>query len=661
MGALQQELEKVSGQLRPKQENLYQVDYHPTDDPTQTGKIRMMAHGRALCICSGTKRNILIPTNQLSGAMQGDKVQVRIKHISNRKSRGQVVKILERAHPKLVGQVIFSGGEPFAIPVSRMIPNRIKLLDTIEVQAGHYVWVEVLNSSENGEPFGLVREIMGTPSTPHIDEKLITYEEQLPYRFSQKALDEGDQIPAFILDTEIEKRVDLRTETIFTIDGQSSKDFDDAVSIKLLGNGNCLLGVHIADVGHYVKVGSYLDKEARERGMSVYFADQTVIPMLPARLSENICSLVPHQDRLTLSCTIEFDHAGTPVKTDIFSSVIHSQARLTYTQVDEIIAGEEKDEAIGNQQIYRDLEIMVQLAKTLRTRRLVEGSLDLNITQADIIFDDNGDVVDFLETTLGPSHQIIEEFMLATNRAVASYLRDFPCIYRAQDAPPNRDVQNLRQFLETRGYVWCSEEEISTKILNSILSQARAKEEEPIIKRVLFSICTRAYYSSEPKGHFNLAFDRYTHFTSPIRRYVDLYIHRLVKAAIEDDIDQIICMDDRLESIAAEITRLEERTKSAERMFCHWKQAEFISSMADQDFKGYISNTTNYGLFVTFSDLPITGLIHKSTFKDDRYVYNESSKSWKGISSRREFAIGQNMNLQAKVDKPKQLSLSLAA
>lgn len=662
MGTLRQELAKVMGQLQLKQEDTYRLSPSPTGHSIQTGRIEMLARGDALCVVERVENRVLIPSHQLSGAMQDDTVQVRVRYRNNGKSIGKVVRILGRAHPKLVGQARFSRGGSFAVPVSHKIRNRIKLLDSIEIREGHYVWVEVLDSSDNGYPLGIVREIMGSPLTPRIDEKLIVYGQQLPHRFSQGALEEASRISSFIPDEEVQRRTDLRPETMFTIDGQSSRDLDDAVSIKLLEDGHYLLGVHIADVSHYVKEGSHLDKEARERGMSVYFGDQTVIPMLPARVSEDVCSLIPHQDRLTLSCTIEFDHSGTPVETEIFRSVIHSQARLTYAQVDRMLAVETADGIVESQQIYEDLEIMAQLAETLRRKRLEEGSLDLNLPKPETVFGGNEDVADIVESTQGLARQIIEEFMLATDRAIAEYLHDLSCVFRAQDAPGDADIQSLKEFLEARGYLWNSNGRIDTKVLSDVLSQAQERGEEQIIKQLLCSTNTRAYYSSEPKAHFNLAFEHYTHFTSPIRRYVDLCVHRLVEATLDEDIEQIISMDDKLESIAAEMTSKQERVEYAERTFNRWKQAEFISKKERETFEGYINNTTNYGFFVTFHDFPVTGLVHRSVLTDDKYVYDPTSRVWIGKSSNRKFALGQTVNVRARVDESRrQLSLALAA
>ncbi|HIE29664.1 TPA: RNB domain-containing ribonuclease, partial [Candidatus Poribacteria bacterium] len=394
IGLLQQELLKIKQKLYPETNHSRPPQY-------VTGKIRMLESGDALCIIEETEESVFIHRNQLSGAMQDDIVAIELRHNNGRK-KGEVIEILKRERSFLVGQLSLENGYALVTPIYREIPNQIKVKNH-QAKDKDYVLVK-LSDAGDGYPYGSIEEILGAPQTPFIDEKLIIYKYQLPHRFKNRALEEAERIPSSISDEEIRNRVDLRRERIFTIDGEDAKDFDDAVSIKRLANGHYLLGVHIADVSHYVKEGSALDAEAYERGTSVYFANQMVIPMFPPRLSEDILSLIPHKNRLAISCIFEFDEKGKPVgSVDIFPSVIRSRAHLSYNQVNDILEGRTPKTVI-NPHIPNDLELMAKLASILRENRLGNGSLNLNLPEPGFVFNENGEVTDIKEAGRGVAH-----------------------------------------------------------------------------------------------------------------------------------------------------------------------------------------------------------------------------------------------------------------
>lgn len=598
--------------------------------------------------------DIFIPPAGVHTAMHGDTVFVRLDpHSVGKRPEGEVVQIIRRGVTRLVGTYDEIKNYGFVIPDDKKISSDvfIKKEDTMGAVDGHKVVVELTSYPEaRRSAEGRIVEILGHKNDPGVDILSIIYKYGLPMEFEPEVLAQANRVPDAPEARDYENRRDLRDEVIVTIDGEDAKDLDDAVQVVRLQNGNYLLGVHIADVSHYVTEGSAIDREALERGTSVYLVDR-VIPMIPHRLSNGICSLNPHVDRLTLSCEMEITPKGDVVSHEIFQSVIRTAERMTYTAVNEILTEKKQETLERYAELVPMFEDMGVLAEILREARFKRGAMDFDTKEAKILVDENGQPTDILLRERGVGEKLIEEFMLRANETIAEhfYRLKLPFLYRVHEEPKEDKLESFLQFIANFGlHVRGLGEDIEPKALQQILNHVEDLPEKTIISTVLLRSMKQAKYSEECLGHFGLATDFYTHFTSPIRRYPDLIVHRLIrKYLIEGNRKKETqdILNETLPDIAEHTSKRERRAVDAERETDALKKAEFMLDKMEEEFDGIISSVTNFGMFV---ELPNTveGLVHMSNLTDDYYNFDERHYALIGERTGTVFRIGDEVRVR---------------
>ncbi|OEF99721.1 ribonuclease R [Vulcanibacillus modesticaldus] len=598
--------------------------------------------------------DVYIHANDINGAMNGDLVLVRLsKKASGARPEGEIIRILKRANKEIVGT--FTEGEyyGFVVPDDKRIYQDIfipksKINGAV---AGHKVVVRIDKYPEGRmSPEGEVVEILGHKNDPGVDILSIIRKYALPEEFPNEVLEEAAAIPDQIPEEEIKKRRDLRGKRMVTIDGEDAKDLDDAVSIERLGNGNYLLGVHIADVSYYVKEGSYLDREAYNRGTSVYLVDR-VIPMLPHRLSNGICSLNPQEDRLAMSCEMEITPKGEVVNHDIFTSVIRTNERMTYTNVRKILEEEPPELMERYQDLIEDFRLMKDLALILRKKRLNRGAIDFDFEESKIIVDESGKPVEIKNRERTIAEQIIEEFMLIANETVAEhfYWLQVPFLYRIHEDPDQDKLFSFAEFITNFGYVVKGiGNNIHPRALQALLEEVKDTPEQTIISTVLLRSMKQARYEPEPLGHFGLSVDYYSHFTSPIRRYPDLQIHRIIREVLEKgglSPERHTYLNSIMSSVAEHSSDRERLAVDAERETEELKKAEFMLDKIGEDFEGIISSVTSFGMFVKLEN-SVEGMVHVSYLTDDYYYYHDKQYALIGERTGKVYRIGDMVKVK---------------
>ncbi|MGB9808911.1 MAG: ribonuclease R, partial [Caldanaerobacter sp.] len=552
-------------------------------------------------------KDIFIPISGMNGAMDGDLVLVRLLQGGEGKSQeGEVIKILKRANTTIVGTYEKNKNFGFVIPDNRKIHQDIFIPKGEDkgAKTGMKVVVRITKWPEGRRsPEGEIIEVLGYKGEPGIEIKSILRSYDIPETFPKEVLKEAEELPEEIPQRERKRRVDLTELRFVTIDGEDAKDLDDAVYVEKLKNGHYLLYVSIADVSHYVKEGSHLDKEALKRGCSVYFLDR-VIPMLPPKLSNGICSLNPKEHRLTLTVKMEINKKGEVVDHEIFESIIESKERMTYTNVYKIL--EEEDEELKKRysHLIEDFKLMRELALVLLEKRKRRGSVDFDFPEAKVIVDEKGKPIDIVKVERNIAHKIIEEFMLAANETVAEHMHwlNVPFVYRIHEHPDIEKLQAFNKFIHNLGYHIKGIEggDIHPKALQDLINQVKGKTEQKVVETLLLRSLKRARYSPEDVGHYALAARYYTHFTSPIRRYPDLVIHRIIKEYINGKLTEKRQKHYNriLEDIAAKSSERERAAEAAEREIEELKKVEYMVDKVGNVYKGIISNVTSYGFFV---------------------------------------------------------------
>ncbi|RCW67029.1 ribonuclease R [Saliterribacillus persicus] len=620
------------------------------------GTIQMHAKGFAFLLPDEEDRDdVYINHADLSSAMNGDKVFVRVDNQdeSGKRSEGVVIRILERASSRIVGTYENNGAFGFVIADDKRIPNDIFIPKSASNGAvdGHKVIIEITKYPEGRmSAEGQVVHILGHKNDPGMDILSIIYKNGIAIDFPEEVLEQAANIPEEIDPSEIKNRRDLRDETIVTIDGADAKDLDDAVTVKRLDNGNYKLGVYIADVTHYVEENSPIDQEAFDRGTSVYLVDR-VIPMIPHRLSNGICSLNPQVDRLTLGCEMEIDLNGEIVNHEIFQSVIRTTERMTYKAVNEILA-DKNEETIAK---YRSLVPMFQdmsdLAEVLRKKRFGRGAIDFDFKEAQVLVDDKGKAVDVEIRERSVGERLIEEFMLCANETVAEHFHwmDVPFIHRIHEDPDPAKLQTFFEFIARFGYVVKgSSNEIHPQALQRVLEEVDGADEEMIISKLMLRSMKQAKYDPNSIGHFGLATQFYTHFTSPIRRYPDLIVHRLIRTyLINNNLDAATRnhWKEKMPEIAKHASIKERSAVDAEREVDDLKKAEYMLDKIDEEFEGVISSVTNFGLFVELANT-VEGLVHVSYLTDDYYHFDEKAYAMIGERTGNVFQVGDTIEVK---------------
>ncbi|WP_209124993.1 ribonuclease R [Alkalihalobacillus sp. BA299] len=619
------------------------------------GKVQGNAKGFAFIIPEVQgETDVYVSQSDLGGAMNGDIVLVRLHPKSTgTRPEGSVIRIIERGMQQIVGTYMDHEQYGMVVADDKRIPNDIFIPKTASKGAaeGHKVVVKITRYPEGrNSAEGEVTEILGHKNDPGIDILSIIHKHGLPQEFPQDVLDQAESVPDEIDPDELKNRRDLRDQTIVTIDGADAKDLDDAVNVEKLENGNYKLGVHIADVSYYVKEGSPIDVEAEERGTSVYLVDR-VIPMIPHRLSNGICSLNPKVDRLTLSCEMEITSDGQIVGHDIFQSVIRTTERMTYTDVRKILQEEDEEVLKRYEPLIPFFKQMGELADILRKKRFERGAIDFDFKEAKVLVDEEGKPNDVVIRERSVAERLIEEFMLAANETIAEHFHwlKLPFIYRIHDDPKEDKLNKFLEFITNFGYVVRgTANNIHPRALQQLLEAVRGEPEETVISTVMLRSMQQAKYDPESLGHFGLSTEFYTHFTSPIRRYPDLIVHRLIRTyLIEGKTDEKTQSHwkHRLDEIAKHSSEMERRAVDAERETDEVKKAQFMEDKIGETFMGIISGVTNFGIFVELENT-IEGLVHVSYLTDDYYSYDERAYAMIGERTGNVFRIGDELEVR---------------
>jgi ribonuclease R len=597
------------------------------------------------------EEDIFISSRNLKEAMHGDRVVARIESIRRRGKEGSVIRILERKTRHVVGKFMRAKNYSYVLPEDERILQEVFIPEgeTKRARPNQIVVAEIIQyPTERARPEGRITHILGYPDDPEIEPQIILHKYDLPHRFTSAAMKEAQNLPPTPLTQEYRDRVDLRELSTFTIDGENARDFDDAVSIERERDGGVKLYVSISDVSHYVEEGSALDDEAYLRGTSVYFPDRA-IPMFPPELSNEICCLHPRVDRLTLTAELRYDEKGERREVRFYPSVIRSNERMTYTGVRKILVDEEPELREKFSLLLPSLDLMADLCRKLRQKRIARGAIDFDLPEPEVILNLQGETKDIIRAERNLAHQIIEEFMIAANEAVAQFMeeRGFPFIYRIHEPPKKEAMDEFRRFISHLGYKMRKESDPSAKEFQRVLSEVKGKPEERVVNEILLRSMKWAKYSAKNLGHFGLASDHYTHFTSPIRRYPDLIVHRLLKKALSKE--EINISEKFLASRADHLSTRERVAMEAEREILNRYRVRFMKDKIGDKFEGVISGVTAFGFFVELKDIFVEGLVRVTSLHDDYYQYHEKKYCLVGERTHKTFKIGDE--IRVRVDR----------
>ncbi len=611
------------------------------------GIMRVNKKGFGFVEVDDREEDIYISTENLNGAIHGDIVLVEI--ISKKTAKdveGRVLRVVKRPVTRYVGEINFRKNNGYVVLDDKKVKVEIEVKkeDSLNAVDGHKVVVELGKKINNHKYQGKVVEIIGHKNDPGVDILSIIYKYNINVDFPDDVKEQVKNMPMEVSEEELKGRRDLRDTVIFTIDGDDTKDIDDAISIRKLSNGHYELGVHIADVSYYVKEGSPLDDEAMERGTSVYLVDR-VIPMLPHELSNGICSLNPNVDRLAISCVMEFDSNGKQIKYDIFPSVIRSRIQMTYKKVNSIL----EDNVIPDDydDFANDLRLMKELADILRAMKVRRGYIDFDVDEAKILVDENCVPTDVVLRNRGTGEMLIEDFMIAANECVAThiYFMNLPFIYRVHDMPKEEKIRSYLSFIGNLGYqIPGNIKDFKPKSMQKLIEYLSDKKEFKILSELLLRSMQKAIYQKENIGHYGLASSCYTHFTSPIRRYPDTTVHRLLRTYLfnhDMSSDTIRHWDEKLVYVAEHSSSRERASVDCEREVEDMKMAEYMEKHIGEEFEGMISTVTNFGMFVELDNL-IEGLV---PIKDmnDFFHYDEERMTLTGERSHVKYTIGERV------------------
>lgn len=600
-------------------------------------------------------RDIFIPEESIGSAFHGDKVQVVVtkEEKDSKRCEGTIAKVLERGMGEIVGTYEKSSGFGFVVPDNQRFLRDIFIPQGKSMNAENRdkVLVKIQDfGSRNKSPEGKIVEILGKPGEKGLDVLCVAKSHDLPMEFPEKVVNQAERIKETLNEGDFYQRLDLRDMVMVTIDGEDAKDLDDAVSLTKKGN-LYYLGVHIADVSNYVQYSSALDKEALKRGTSVYLVDR-VIPMLPKKLSNGICSLNAGEDRLALSCLMTIDEKGKVISHKIAETVIRVNERMSYTDVKKILLKE--DETVTER--YRDLVPMFfqmgELSQILRKRRKKRGSIDFDFPESKILLDDMGKPVEIYAYEHNVATELIEDFMLTANETVAEEyaLLNLPFLYRTHENPDEEKIEAALALVHQAGIkVKKAKENISPKEIQKILKELKGMDCEPFLSRLILRSMKQAKYTVDCTGHFGLAAKYYCHFTSPIRRYPDLQIHRIIKEHLRGKMSdaKIRHYDQILEEVARQSSAMERRAEEVERETVKMKKAEFMKQHIGETFDGVISGVTEWGLYVELENT-VEGLIHVNTMTDDYYTYDREQYLLKGDMTKKVYAMGQKVRIRVE-------------
>jgi ribonuclease R len=633
--------------LRKLSSNKYLLEFEAGDDEPLTGRVQHVNPRFGYVIVEGREDDIYVRTDDLNFAVDGDTVQVVITRISSgsHNAEGKVVKILERARTEYVGRIEVSPKFSFVVPDNRNIHFDVFVFPEKTMKARHndkvIVKINRWHDRANKSPLGEVLAVLGPAGENEAEIHSIMAEYGLPFQFPEHVEKDAEKIPQEITKEEIKKRKDFREVTTFTIDPEDAKDFDDALSIRQIENHKWEIGVHIADVSHYVNPGSALDKEAIERATSVYLVDRT-IPMLPEVLSNNLCSLRPHEEKLTFSAVFEMDGKGNVHKRWFGRTVIYSDRRFTYEEAQERIETGEGDFAT-------EIKLLNELAHLLRKKRYEKGAINFETVEVKFKLDAKGKPLAVVPKVRKDAHKMIEEFMLLANREVATHVFNLKggkgpktFVYRVHDNPDPEKLETFANFAARFGHKVSIVGDVSHG-LNQLMETIEGKPEQNILEQLAIRSMAKAKYTTDPRGHFGLAFEHYTHFTSPIRRYPDVMVHRL----LQEYLDGAKSADEeKTEKLCVHSSEREKRAADAERASIKYKQVEFMQGMLGEEFEGIVSGVTEWGVFVEMTATKCEGMVRISDMDDDFYDFDPKQLKLIGRRSRRIITLGDKVNVK---------------
>ncbi len=591
------------------------------------------------------KKDIFINEKDANGAMHKDKVLCQIiEEDTGKRPEGIIIKVLKKGYKHIVGTFEQSQGFGFVVPDEKRMYNDIFISkkNTLGAVTGHKVVVEITKQAENGKnPEGKITEILGHINDPGVDILSIIKQFDLPTDFDDLVYKQVENVPNEVLEEEKINRLDLRNIQTVTIDGEDAKDLDDAITIQKLDNGHYKLGVHIADVTHYVKEATPLDREALKRGTSVYLVDR-VIPMLPHKLSNGICSLNQGEDRLALSCIMEIDKNGAVNNHQIVETLIKVDKRMSYTIVNDILTNEQSPYLEENKEFLNMFKTMEELRNILLQKRIKRGAIEFDFEEAKIVLDENRKPIEIKLYERNVATSIIEEFMLVANETVAEHYfwLELPFVYRSHEEPDIEKVEEMAEFISKFGYK-LKGSNIHSKAFQKLLEKAKSTPEEMIISRVVLRSFKQARYTFRNEGHFGLAANYYCHFTSPIRRYPDLQIHRIIKENINGKLDErrINTLSKKLPDVCLKCSNRERVADDAERETCLVKKVEYMEDKVGQIFEGVISSVTSWGIYVELPNT-IEGMVSPKSIEDDYYYYDEKNMQYFGEKTGKKYSLG---------------------
>ena len=603
------------------------------------------------------KEDVFVPARHLGAVMDGDRVAVRIVR-SGRYGRpeGRIVQVLERAHQELLGRYELHQRQPLVIPADPRLQQPIHLTgpSTFSVKPGQVVVLRLDSyPTASRPPLGTILRVLGDADDPVVEIEAAVYKFGLPAAFPSEVLSAAGAVPEIVAPEDLQGREDLRQLPLVTIDGETAMDFDDAVAVSSEGDGRIRLWVAIADVSYYVKPGSVIDREALERSTSVYFPGRC-IPMLPEALSNEICSLKPQQDRLAMVAELLFDDSGQRLDSRFYPAVIRSQARLTYSKVRDLLEGGAPVENTAHKELRGNLQVMEQLARRLMEMRHQRGSLDFDLPEAEVVLGLRGRPEDIVRAERTMAHRIIEEFMLAANEAVATFLSEqqVPLLYRIHESPELEKLQAFQEFVAFLNYglVIDGRGDIARQ-LQGLLSQIEGRPEERMVNHVLLRSMKQARYAADNVGHFGLAAELYCHFTSPIRRYPDLMVHRILREVLSRNKlseRHRSWLQRHLPSIADQCSVNERRAMDAERDIIELKKCQFMADRIGEEFQGNVSGVQSFGMFVELREVFVEGLVPIASLVDDYYEYEEHLHRLIGQRRRKIYQIGMDVSVRLR-------------
>lgn len=625
--------------------------FSKSEEKKITGTFQAHPKGFGFVSVGGEKEDIFIPESETNGAMHMDTVEISVSPaVTGRRKEGKVLHVLERGMKQVVCTYQLNKNFGFAVPDNPKFGSDIfiPLERSKGAVNGHKVVVEITQYGKKGKnPEGKVVEILGHINDPGVDILSIVRAYGLPVEFDPKVMTQVEHVAKPVSEADMAGRMDLRDWQMVTIDGEDAKDLDDAVSLTM-DHENYILGVHIADVSNYVQEHSALDTEALKRGTSVYLVDR-VIPMLPHALSNGICSLNQGEERLALSCIMTVNPKGEIIDHTITESVICVDRRMTYTNVKKILADHDPEVMAEYEPLVPMFEKMTELAAILRKKRMKRGSIDFDFPETKVILDKNGNPVDIRPYDRNVATKLIEDFMLAANETVAAeyYWRELPFVYRTHEQPDSEKIQKLSTFINNFGYsLHIGSDEVHPKELQKLLEKIDGTSEEPLISRLTLRSMKQARYTVENTGHFGLAADCYCHFTSPIRRYPDLQIHRIIKDSLRGRLGEkrIGHYTQILPEVAKHASEMERRADEAERETIKLKKVQYMENHIGETFAGVISGVAEYGFFVELENT-VEGLVRVTSLTDDFYQYYEETYELVGEATNRRFKLGQQVRV----------------